>query len=80
MITRDLTVNNKELRLALKQNFFFIKKNNSEEIRIEYYEDILSYVLFVVGTSVENRPDFPLTQSRKDCGSQLQAIKISGSA
>ncbi|WP_207787856.1 hypothetical protein [Candidatus Thiosymbion oneisti] len=73
----SIEVNGKKSNLALNRNCFFIKKSNSEEIRIEYYKDILSYVLLVVGTSVGNMPDFPLTQSRKDCGSQLQAIKIS---
>ncbi len=73
----SIKINNEESNLMLKSNCFFIKKSNSKEIRVEYYEDILSYVLLVVGTSVKNNPDFPLTQSRKDCGSQLQAIKIS---
>lgn len=73
----SIKFNGKETNLGLNRNCFFIKKSNSEEIRIEYYKDIFSYVLLVVGTSVKNSPDFPLIQSREDCGSQLQAIRIS---
>lgn len=71
------TANNNETRLALEPNCFFVKKSGTEQIRVEHYADIASRVLLVVGSSVKNHPDFPITQSRNDCGNQLQAIKIS---
>jgi hypothetical protein len=68
---------NKKTKLLLKNECFFVKNSNTEDARIEYYDDIKSYVIVVVGETVNNHPDFPLTQIRKDCGSQLQAIIIS---
>ena len=64
----------KIMQLEMKPSCYFIKESNAGRIRKEYFEDIKSNVLVVVGTSVKGNKDFPLTQTRYDCGSELQAI------
>jgi hypothetical protein len=71
------TKNNIKLNLSMKPLCGFMKLSNSDKVMVKYYNDIKSHVIVVVGTSATNIPDFPITATRKDCGSQLQAVIIS---
>ncbi len=73
----SLSINSKITYLDINNTCYFVKKSDSGDIRVEYYDDIKSYVVVIVGNLVRNNPDFPLTSIRKDCGSELQAIIIS---
>lgn len=72
-----LILDKKYFKLDLKKNCFFLKEYNSTKVRSEYYNDIKSYVLIIVGNSVKNSDEFPITKTRHDCGKKIQGITFS---
>jgi len=61
-------------KFNLSEKCYFIRNNITKDIAYSFEKDIRSNVILIVGESVTNNPDFPLTKIRKDCGSQLQAL------
>jgi hypothetical protein len=75
--TCTVNFNENESKLLLENDCYFVRNSNSNSIRAEYYSDIKSHVLLIVGSTVKNDPSFPITETRNDCGSQLQGLIIS---
>jgi hypothetical protein len=70
-------VSGQKLLPALGPKCHFIKDGASGKVKSKYYADIQSHVVLLLGNSVSNEAVFPLSKTRNDCGSKLQALIIS---
>lgn len=64
------------LELDIKPNCLFVKHSQSNEIRSQYYKDIDSHVVLVLGGVHHVDSRRPVTQIRKDCGISIRAVLI----
>ncbi len=72
----SLNVDGKTFNIEMKPKCYFVKRSGAEFVGVKYYDDINSHELLIVGTSAPKDPEYPLTLTRTDCGSQLQALII----
>ncbi|MFT6388719.1 MAG: hypothetical protein ACJAUP_002102 [Cellvibrionaceae bacterium] len=60
----------------MKANCFFAKKHrNSDQVQ-NYYHDMQSHVVTIVGGAINQTPIYPLVKKRSYCSNSTQAIII----
>lgn len=64
--------------LEIRPQCYFVRVEQTQKIHIEQ-TGRQRHVLLVVGSPVRNRPQFPITMTRHDCGNQLKAVIIDDS-
>jgi len=65
------------LDLGYEGSCYFVKEYNSKSVRMEYYENIDSYVFLIVANMLPKDPEIPMTMLGEGCGSTVKALLIS---
>lgn len=71
-----VTMNDQITHIEMNGNCLFVKENNSDTIRTEYFEKLNAHVALIIGGNPTQDPDYPYTLTRTDCGNSLTAIII----
>lgn len=63
--------------LGVNGTCLFAKESNTSKIKTYFFDDIQSEVAVIIGNSIIDNPDYPVTQKRNDCGDSVVGITVS---
>ena len=72
----QLDFGTKIMNLDMGEKCHFIKEGNTEDVIVKYYSDKELHVVLIVGDSVIENPEYPVTMNRDDCGSIINALLV----